>query len=83
MALKLNKYKSDYLFWIFPIIILGLLVIEIKRDNLNREAGASSSNSFKADSSITMSIPNKVPSSNKMTTLIDSTLLFYSLTSGD
>jgi hypothetical protein len=80
MALKLDKYHRDYLFWIFPLIILGLLVFAIKRDNLNRESGSSSHTGFKADSSLTMSMSNRVPDSRKMTTLNDSTPLYYSTT---
>ena len=83
MALKLNRYHNDYLFWIFPLIILGLLVIAIKRDNLNKEAGTSSHTGFKADSSLTMSIPNRVPDNLKMTTLNDSTRIYYSTTWDD
>jgi hypothetical protein len=83
MALKLDRYHSDYLFWIFPLIILGLLVIAIKRDNLNKEAGMSSHTGFKADSSLTMSIPNRGPDSRKMTTLNDSTPIYYSTTLDD
>ena len=78
MALKLDKYHNDYLFWIFPLIILGLLVFAIKRDNLKRESGDSSQSGLKADSSITMSIQKRVPVSRKMTTINDSTLIFYS-----
>jgi len=83
MALKLNRYHNDYLFWIFPLIILGLLVIAIKRDNNNRESGASSDTGFKADSSITMSIKNRVTNSRKMTSINDSTLIYYSTTRND
>jgi hypothetical protein len=83
MALKLDRYHNDYLFWIFPLIILGLLVIAIKRDNLNKEAGMSSHTGFKADSSITMSIKNRVTDSRKMTSINDSTLIYYSTTWDD
>ncbi len=83
MALKLNRYHNDYLFWIFPLIILGLLVIAIKRDNLNRESDASSNTGFKADSSITMSIHKRVPIGRKTTTVNDSTLIYYSTTWDD
>jgi len=83
MALKLDRYHNDYLFWIFPLIILGLLVFAIKRDNNNRESGASSNTGFKADSSITMSIQNRVTNSRKMTNTNDSTLIYYSTTWDD
>lgn len=83
MALKLDKYHKDYLFWIFPLIILGMLVFAIKRDNLKRESGTSSGSGSKADSSITMSVQKRVPVSRKMTTINDSTLIFYSTTWDD
>ena len=83
MALKLVRSHKDYLFWIFPLIILGLLVFAIKRDNNNRESGAASYTGFKADSSITMSIQNRVPDSRKMKTMNDSTPIYYSTTWDD
>ena len=83
MALKLDRYHNDYLFWIFPLIILGLLVVAIKRDNINRESDASSNTGFKADSTITMSIQNRVTDSRKMTSVNDSTLIYYSTTWDD
>lgn len=83
MALKLDRYHKDYLFWIFPLIILGLLVVAIKRDNNNRESGASSNAGFKADSSITMSIKNRVTDSRKMTSINDSTPIYSSTTWDD
>jgi len=83
MALKLDKYHNDYLFWIFPVIILGLLFFAIKRDNLKRESGTSSQAGSKADSTITMSIQERVPISRKITTVNDSTLIYYSTTWDD
>jgi hypothetical protein len=83
MAFKLDRYHNDYLFWIFPLIILGLLVVAIKRDNINRESDASSNTGFKADSTITMSIQNRVTDSRKMTSVNDSTLVYYSTTWDD
>jgi len=83
MALKLDKYHNDYLFWIFPVIILGLLFFAIKRDNLKRESGTSSQARLKADSTITMSIQERVPISRKITTVNDSTLIYYSTTWDD
>jgi hypothetical protein len=62
---------------------MGLLVIAIKRDNLKRESGASSQTDLKADSSITMSIQKRVPISRKITTLNDSTPIYYSTTWDD
>ena len=83
MALKLDRYHNDYLFWIFPLIILGLLFFAIKRDNLKRETGASFRAGSKADSSITMSEQKRVPIGHKTTTVNDSTLIYYSTTWDD
>ncbi len=83
MALKLDRYRNDYHLWIFPLIILGLLFFAIKRDNNNRESGTSSDTGFKADSSITMSIQNRVTDSRKITTMTDSTHKYLSTTRDD
>ena len=83
MVIKLDKYHSDYLLWIFPLIILGLIFFAIKRDNTNRESGKSSSASFNADSQITMSGQDRVVDSHEMTYYRDSTLLFYASSKDD
>ncbi|HBC79957.1 MAG TPA: hypothetical protein DCZ51_15095 [Bacteroidales bacterium] len=83
MALKLDRNHNDYLFWIFPLIILGLLFFAIKRDNLRRESDASFQAGSKADSSITMSVQKRVPITSKTTNVNDSTLIYYSTTWDD
>jgi hypothetical protein len=83
MALKLDRYHSDYLFWIVPLIILGLLVLAIKRDNNNRESATSSNAGFKADSSITMGIKDRMVDSHTITNFNDSTLIYYTTTQDD
>ena len=82
MAFKLDRYHSDYLFWIVPLIILGLLVLAIKRDN-NRESATSSNAGFKADSSITMGIKDRMVDSHTITNFNDSTLIYYTTTQDD
>lgn len=59
MAFKLDRNHSDYLLWIFPLLILGLIIFAVKRDNNIKESGKSFSTGFNADSLITMSIPDK------------------------
>ena len=56
MTLKLDKYHRDYLFWIYPLIILITIIFAIKRDNNNRTFNGLTDDKFNADSSITMSI---------------------------
>jgi len=77
MAFKLNRNHSDYLLWIFPLLILGLIIFTVKRDNNNKESGNSFSASFDTDSLITMRIPDKVVDSYKTTNSSDSTQIFY------
>jgi hypothetical protein len=83
MALKLDRYHSDYLFWIFPFIILGLLFFAIKRNNNNRESATSFKAAFKADSSITMGIQNRVVDTHKMINYNDSALVLFTTTTDD
>jgi cytochrome c-type biogenesis protein CcmH/NrfF len=77
MVIKLDKYHSDYLLWIFPLIILGLIFFAIKRDNTNRESGKSSGAGFNADSLITMSKQERMVDIHKMTNYSDSSLIFF------
>lgn len=83
MAFKLDRYHSDYLFWILPLIILGLIFFAIRRNNNNREPAKSSNVGFNADSSITMSIKDRVVDSHKMTNYNDSILVYYASTKND
>jgi hypothetical protein len=61
MALKSDIFRKDYLFWISPVIILVLLFFAIRRDNRNRDSVILNSGDVRADSSITMVVPNKIP----------------------
>ncbi len=83
MAFKLDRYHSDYLFWIFPLIILGLIFFAIRRDNNKKQPAKSSNAGFNADSSITMSIKDRVVDSHTMTNFNDSTLIYYTNTKDD
>jgi hypothetical protein len=83
MAFKLDRYHSDYLFWIFPLIILGLIFFAVRRDNNNREPAKSSNAGFNADSSITKGIQDKVVDSHKMINYDDSTLVYFTTTKDD
>lgn len=83
MAFKLDRYHSDYLFWIFPLIILGLIFFAVRRDNNSREPATSSNAGFKADSSITIGIQDKVVDSHKMINYDDSILVYFTTTKDD
>jgi hypothetical protein len=80
MALKFDRYHRDYLFWIYPLIILGLIIFAVIRDKHNRESVASGNANFNVDSSITNSIQDRKVERLKMTEYIDSTLVFYTTT---
>ena len=79
MSLKSEIYHKDYLFWIYPLIILALIVFAIRRDNSSRESGIFDSGDFGADTSITMVIQNRMVDYSKMTQYIDSNLIFSAI----
>lgn len=83
MAFKLDRYNRDYLFWIFPLIILGLIFFAVRRDNNNSEPATSSNAGFNADSSITIGVQDKVVDSHKMINHDDSTLVYFTTTKDD
>jgi len=80
MALKFDRYHRDYLFWIYPLIILGLLIFAVIRDKHKRESVTSGNTYFNEDTSITNSIQDREAERLKMTEYIDSTLIFYATT---
>jgi hypothetical protein len=80
MALKFDRYHRDYLFWIYPLIILGLIIFAIIRDKHNRESVALGNTNLNEDSSITRSVQDREVERLKMTEYIDSTLIFYAMT---
>ena len=56
MAFKLTGKQKDYLFWIYPLIILGLLVFAVKQDEQKRDSPAQNKVNVKADTSLTISL---------------------------
>jgi len=80
MALKFDRYHRDYLFWIYPLIILGLLIFAVIRDKHKRESVTSGNTYFNEDTSITNSLQDREAERLKMTEYIDSTLIFYATT---
>ena len=60
MAFKLDRDHRDYLFWIYPLIVLGLLIFAIKRDELKRESASFTGANIKIDTSLNISLKNGV-----------------------
>ena len=77
MAYKLDRYHRDYLYWIYPVIILGLTIFAIKRDNQNTESVTLPDPELKADSTMTRSIPERIVGSHRMTENTDSTCRYF------
>ena len=80
MALKLDRYHRDYLFWIYPLIILGLIIFAVILDKHKRESVVSGNVNFNKDSSLTSNIHDSEVDRLKMTEYIDSTQKFYTTT---
>jgi hypothetical protein len=54
-GVRIKKFiNRDYLFWIYPLIILGLIIFTVMRDKHNSESTSFTNPGIKADSSITM-----------------------------
>lgn len=66
MAFKLDRNHRDYLFWIYPLIILGLLIFALKRDELKRDSSERTGADVKFDTSLTFSLKNEVIDSLKV-----------------
>jgi hypothetical protein len=59
MAFKIDRNHKDYLFWIYPLIIAGLLIFTIKRDEHKREHLTVTGTNVKVDTSLTISLQNR------------------------
>jgi hypothetical protein len=77
MTLKLNNNNKDYLYWIYPAIILVLLVFAVKRDEHKRESHALMNSGIYTDSSLTIITQTVLPDSLKEQAFNDSILIFY------
>jgi hypothetical protein len=54
-SIKIKKFiDKDYLFWIYPLIILGLIIFTVLRDKHLSESTSFTNPNVKVDSSITM-----------------------------
>jgi len=80
MALKFDIYHRDYLFWIYPLIILGLIIFAVIQDKHKRESIVSVNANFNIDSTLTNNIQDSEVDRIKMIKYIDSTMIFYANT---
>jgi uncharacterized membrane protein len=80
MALKFDRYHRDYLFWIYPLIILGVIIFAVVQDKHKKESVASGNGNFNQDSSLTNRIQDRAIDKLKMPEYIDSTLKIYATT---
>jgi uncharacterized membrane protein len=80
MALKFDRYHRDYLFWIYPLIILGVIIFAVVQDKHKKESVASGNGNFNKDSSLTNRIQDRAIDKLKMPEYIDSTLKIYATT---
>jgi hypothetical protein len=55
MAFKINRYHKDHLFWIYPLVFIGLTFYAIAEDRHDRESSAMTGSNAKADTSLSMS----------------------------
>jgi len=60
MAFKLERKHRDYLFWIYPLIILGLLIIAVNRYEQKRELASLTGANIKIDTSLNISLKKGV-----------------------
>jgi len=60
MAFKLERKHRDYLFWIYPLIILGLLIIAVNRYEQKRELASLTGANIKVDTSLNISLKKGV-----------------------
>jgi hypothetical protein len=66
MAFKFERNHRDYLFWIYPLIILGILIFALKRDELKGDSFQRTGADVKVDTSVTISLKNEVIDSLKV-----------------
>ena len=80
MALKFDRYHRGYLFWIYPLIILGFLIFAVVHDKDKSQPATSGNIYINEDSSITNRMQDIEVERLKMTEYIDSILIFYATT---
>ncbi len=79
MSFKLNRYHRNYLYWIYPIIFIGLTIYAIKEDQLDEDSVIRSGSTESIDSTLTMSIHTRFVDTLGVTHYLDSTRIYYDL----
>jgi hypothetical protein len=79
MSFQLNRYHRNYLYWIYPLIFIGLTIYAIKEDQLDKESASRTNSNVNIDSTITMSIQTRFIDSLGKTDYRDSTQIYYDL----
>ena len=64
MPFKLNKNHRDYLYWLWPIIFMGLAFVAVKLDKHNNSSPTHQDTSVNVDSSRAISAQTIIPDSN-------------------
>lgn len=79
MPFKLNRYHRNHLFWIYPLIFVGLLIYAIKQDKLDAESALRRNLVVNSDSGLSVNIQTRFVDSLEITDYRDSTQIFHAL----
>lgn len=77
MPFKLNRYHRNYLYWIYPLIFIGLTIYAIKEDQLDQESASRTNSTVNVDSTLIMSVQTRFVDSLGITDYRDSTQVFH------
>jgi hypothetical protein len=77
MPFKLNRYHRDYLYWLWPIIFMGLAFVSIKLDKHNNPSPTTPDTRVNVDPSMAISAQTVMSDSLRIKKHNDSILLFY------
>jgi len=77
MPFKLNRYHKSHLFWIYPLIFVGLTFYAIKKDKLDGESGNRTTTNISIDSSLIRSAKPVLPENFRPMESIDSAFIYF------
>jgi hypothetical protein len=77
MPFKLNRYHKNHLFWVYPLIFVGLTIYAIKKDKLDGESGNRTYTDDSIDSSLVRSAKPVLPENLRPMESIDSALIYF------